>query len=216
MQAVEDIVVQIYNELLSVDHKNERILVGIAGAPGAGKSTLSQALSTKLNKSEHVAAVIPMDGYHLDDSLLEDLGLLKRKGAPETFDFAGFKHLLLRIKNEDEVVYPVFDREREISIAGAGILKKNIRIVIVEGNYLLFDEEPWSCLSKLWDYSVFLDVELTVLEQRLIDRWLNHGFSRAEAQQKVLGNDIQNSKRVIASRIQADRIINGARINKFE
>ena len=210
MQAVEDIVVQIYNELLSVDHKNERILVGIAGAPGAGKSTLSQALSTKLNKSEHVAAVIPMDGYHLDDSLLEDLGLLKRKGAPETFDFAGFKHLLLRIKNEDEVVYPVFDREREISIAGAGILKKNIRIVIVEGNYLLFDEEPWSCLSKLWDYSVFLDVELKVLEQRLIDRWLDHGFSRAEARQKALGNDIQNSKRVIASRIQADRIINGA------
>ena len=210
MQAVEDIVVQIYNELLSVDHKNERILVGIAGAPGAGKSTLSQALSTKLNKSEHVAAVIPMDGYHLDDSLLEDLGLLKRKGAPETFDFAGFKHLLLRIKNEDEVVYPVFDREREISIAGAGILKKNIRIVIVEGNYLLFDEEPWSCLSKLWDYSVFLDVELKVLEQRLIDRWLDHGFSRAEAQQKALGNDIQNSKRVIASRIQADRIINDA------
>lgn len=202
--------VQIYNELLSVDRKNERILVGISGAPGAGKSTLSQALSTKLNKSEHVAAVIPMDGYHLDDSLLEDLGLLKRKGAPETFDFAGFKHLLLRIKNEDEVVYPVFDREREISIAGAGILKKNIRIVIVEGNYLLFDEEPWSCLSKLWDYSVFLDVELTVLEQRLIDRWLDHGFSRAEARQKALGNDIQNSKRVIASRIQADRIIYGA------
>lgn len=207
MQAVEDIVVQIYNELLSVDHKNERILVGIAGAPGAGKSTLSQALSTKLNKSEHVAAVIPMDGYHLDDSLLEDLGLLKRKGAPETFDFVGFKHLLLRVKNEDEVVYPVFDREREISIAGAGILKKNIRIVIVEGNYLLFDEEPWSCLSKLWDYSVFLDVELKVLEQRLIDRWLDHGFSRAEAQQKALGNDIQNANRVIASRIQADRII---------
>ena len=210
MEAVEDIVVQIYNELLSVDRKNERILVGISGAPGAGKSTLSQALSTKLNKSEHVAAVIPMDGYHLDDSILEDLGLLKRKGAPETFDFAGFKHLLLRIKNEDEVVYPVFDREREISIAGAGILKKNIRIVIVEGNYLLFDQEPWSCLSELWDYSVFLDVELTVLEQRLIDRWLDHGFSRAEAQQKALGNDIQNSKRVIASRIQATRIISDA------
>ena len=210
MQAVEDVVVQIYNELLSVDHKNERILVGISGAPGSGKSTLSTALSSKLNKSEHVAAVIPMDGYHLDDSLLEDLGLLKRKGAPETFDFAGFKHLLLRIKNEDEVVYPVFDREREISISGAGILKKNIRIVIVEGNYLLFDEEPWTCLSKLWDYSVFLDVELTVLEQRLIDRWINHGFSRAEAKQKALGNDIQNAKRVIASRIQADKIINDA------
>lgn len=210
MEAVEDIVVQIYNELLSVDRKNERILVGISGAPGAGKSTLSQALSTKLNKSEHVAAVIPMDGYHLDDSLLENLGLLKRKGAPETFDFAGFKHLLLRIKNEDEVVYPVFDREREISIAGAGILKKNIRIVIVEGNYLLFDEKPWSCLSKLWDYSVFLDVELTVLEQRLVDRWIDHGFSRAEAQQKAVGNDIQNAKRVIASRIQATRIISNA------
>ena len=210
MQAVKDIVVQIYNELLSVDHKNERILVGISGAPGSGKSTLSQALSSKLNKLEHVAAVIPMDGYHLDDSLLKDLGLLKRKGAPETFDFVGFKHLLLRVKNEDEVVYPVFDREREISIAGAGILKKNIRTVIVEGNYLLFDEEPWSCLSELWDYSVFLDVELTVLEQRLTDRWIDLGFSRAEAQQKALENDIQNAKRVIASRIQANKIINDA------
>ena len=207
MEAVEDIVVQIYNELMSVDRTNERLLVAISGAPGSGKSTLSQALSSKLNKSEHVAAVIPMDGYHLDDSLLEDLGLLKRKGSPETFDFVGFKHLLLRVKNEDEVVYPVFDREREISISGAGILKKNIRIVIVEGNYLLFDEEPWTCLSKLWDYSVFLDVELTVLEQRLIDRWINHGFSQAEAKQKALGNDIQNAKRVIASRIHANKIL---------
>lgn len=208
MEAVEDIVVQIYNELMSVDRTNERLLVAISGAPGSGKSTLSQALSSKLNKSEHVAAVIPMDGYHLDDSLLEDLGLLKRKGSPETFDFVGFKHLLLRVKNEDEVVYPVFDREREISISGAGILKENIRIVIVEGNYLLFDEEPWTCLSKLWDYSIFLDVELTVLEQRLIDRWINHGFSRAEAKQKALGNDIQNAKRVIASRIHANKILN--------
>ena len=201
---------QIYNDLLNVDHKNERILVGISGAPGSGKSTLSRALSCKINKSEHVAAVIPMDGYHLDDSLLEDVGLLKQKGAPETFDFVGFKHLLLRVKNEDEVVYPVFDREREISIAGTGLIKKNIRIVIVEGNYLLFDEEPWSCLSELWDYSVFLDLELSVLERRLVDRWINHGFSRAEAQQKAVGNDIQNAKRVIASRIQATRIISDA------
>ena len=75
MQAVEDVVVQIYNELLSVDHKNVRILVGISGAPGSGKSTLSTALSSKLNKSEHVAAVIPMDGYHLDNNLLKDLGV---------------------------------------------------------------------------------------------------------------------------------------------
>ena len=210
MEALKNNVMQIYNDLLNVDHKNERILVGISGAPGSGKSTLSRALSCKINKSEHVAAVIPMDGYHLDDSLLEDLGLLKRKGSPETFDFVGFKHLLLRVKNEDEVVYPVFDREREISIAGTGLIKKNIRIVIVEGNYLLFDEEPWSCLSELWDYSVFLDLELSVLERRLVDRWIDHGFSRAEAQQKAVGNDIQNAKRVIASRIQATRIISDA------
>ena len=210
MEALKNNVTQIYNDLLNVDHKNERILVGISGAPGSGKSTLSRALSCKINKSEHVAAVIPMDGYHLDDSLLEDVGLLKQKGAPETFDFVGFKHLLLRVKNEDEVVYPVFDREREISIAGTGLIKKNIRIVIVEGNYLLFDEEPWSCLSELWDYSVFLDLELSVLERRLVDRWIDHGFSRAEAQQKAVGNDIQNAKRVIASRIQATRIISDA------
>ena len=210
MEKVEDTVIQIYNDLLRVDDKDERIIVGISGAPGSGKSTLSQRLLNKINKSKHVAAVIPMDGYHLDNSLLKDLGLLQRKGAPETFDFVGFKHLLLRVKNEDEVVYPVFDREREISIAGTGLIKKNIRIVIVEGNYLLFDEEPWSCLSELWDYSVFLDLELSVLELRLVDRWIDHGFSRAEAQQKAVGNDIQNAKRVIASRIQATRTISDA------
>ena len=98
MEAVEDIVVQIYNELMNVDRTNERLLVAISGAPGSGKSTLSQALSSKLNKLEHVAAVIPMDGYHLDESLLNDLSLLRRKRAPETFDFDGFKHLLLRVK----------------------------------------------------------------------------------------------------------------------
>lgn len=207
MRKIVETAQQIIDDLRIQSKQKERKIVAISGAPGSGKSTFSQVLKNELNKSQELAAVIPMDGYHLDNALLEGSGLLNRKGAPETFDFYGFKHLMNRVKKEDEVIYPVFDRDREISVAGAGILKKETKLVIVEGNYLLFDEQPWFSLCGFWDYSVFLEVDYKILERRLIDRWIHHGFSLDDARRKALGNDIPNAKRVIAARCHANRII---------
>ena len=116
-----------------------RAVLGICGAPGAGKSTLAARLAEAVGPA---AVVVPMDGFHLHDDELARLGLSDRKGAPETFDVAGYVALLRRLHIEtDHVVYaPEFDRSREESIAGAIAVRPEHRLVVTEGNYLLDDE----------------------------------------------------------------------------
>ncbi|MEJ2019321.1 MAG: nucleoside/nucleotide kinase family protein [Maritimibacter sp.] len=155
------------------------------------------------------AVLMPMDGFHLDNRLLEPRGLLPRKGAPESFDFGGFAATLARVKTDPSVVLPVFDRSREIAIAGAAEIAPDTRIVVVEGNYLCLNEAPWRELAKLWDFSVFLDVPMEELERRLIARWLGYGFSPEAAREKALGNDIPNARRVVAARGDVDMVIGG-------
>ena len=150
---------------------------------------------------------MPMDGFHLDDRILEPRGLLARKGAPETFDFGGFIAAVRRVRAEPSVMLPVFDRTREIAIAGAQEIRGDTRIVIVEGNYLLLDEEPWCDLASLWDLTVFLDVPMAELERRLIDRWLSHGFDQLAAETRARGNDIPNAVRVVGAALPADLVI---------
>src|SRR6056297_25740 len=142
--------------------KGRRLLAAIAGPPGSGKSTLAEAVVARLGEG---AALMPMDGFHLDDRLLEPRGLLPRKGAPETFDFDGFEHALRRVASEPLVVLPIFDRTREIAIAGAQEIAEDTKIVVVEGNYLCFSESPWDRLLPLWDVSAFLDVPEDELER---------------------------------------------------
>lgn len=186
--------------------KSERFIVAIAGPPGAGKSTLSEKLRELL--PEGAVEVVPMDGFHLDDIVLERRGMRARKGSPETFDFAGFEVLLKRIRaGEPDIAIPVFDRSMELSRAAAAILDKEVRFVLVEGNYLLLDEEPWSRLADLFDFSVFLDVPATVLERRLLARWHDHGLVDEEARAKVAANDMPNAGRVLARRRAADMIV---------
>ena len=133
----------------------DRLIVGIAGAPGSGKSTLAERLRERIEASGECVAIIPMDGFHFDDRVLTARGLLPRKGAPETFDVAGFRHLLMRLRaREAEVAIPVFDRSIEISRAGAAIVPAETRILLVEGNYLLLDETPWSGLAGAFDMTV--------------------------------------------------------------
>jgi pantothenate kinase len=154
--------------------KASRSITAIAGPPGAGKSTLADQLAEALNADEPgSAAVFPMDGYHYDDLVLVPRGLRPRKGAPETFDVAGFAHMLGRLrKNADtEVAVPVFDRSIEIARAGARMIPQSVRHLIVEGNYILLDSGDWRLLHEHYDTTVLIDVPEEELRRRLTDRW---------------------------------------------
>ncbi len=184
-----------------------RLIVAIAGAPASGKSTLASELNRRLNAQKCKSCVVPMDGFHLDNRVLEARGLLNRKGAPQTFDAEGFVHLIGRLRGGAEVVYPVFDRARDIAIAGAEVVDKDTQVVIVEGNYLLYDAAPWSGLAPLWDLKVRIDVPLPELRSRLIQRWLSHGFSRTAATRRAEANDIPNAEALASKSLPADFIL---------
>jgi len=184
-----------------------RRLIGIAGPPGSGKSTLSEALAAALNAEEAgMAAVIPMDGFHLDDQVLAERHLLARKGAPQTFDVAGFRHLLLRLRDdsEPEIAVPVFDRSLEISRAGARMIPASVRILLVEGNYLLLQDAPWRDLAPAFDLTVMVREPRERLEARLIARWQSFGFDEEKSRAKVTQNDLPNVDLVLGNSSAAD------------
>lgn len=175
----------------------QRRIIAIAGPPAAGKSTFVDALQDALEKRLLASAIVPMDGFHLDNSLLKTRDRLPFKGAPDTFDAAGFTALIQRIKSEPHVFTPRFDRVRDLSVAcSAEVLPKH-EIILVEGNYLLLDDPAWEPLQPLWDFTIFLDVGLPELERRLIGRWKNYGLSSEDAKERALANDIPNARTVI-------------------
>jgi pantothenate kinase len=174
-----------------------RKLIAIAGPPGSGKSTVAEALHRLLTAADRTSAVVPMDGFHLDNAILDARGLRARKGAPETFDGAGFCNLVQRITHDvTDVVYPVFDRSRDIAIAGAAVLSKDVEYVLFEGNYLMLEGDPWGQLAQFWTSSIWIDAPIEELERRLMQRWLDEGFSEAQARFKVWENDLPNAKTV--------------------
>ncbi|MBL8584770.1 MAG: nucleoside triphosphate hydrolase [Rhizobiaceae bacterium] len=181
----------------------DRFIVAVAGPPGAGKSTVAEELAALLHESSSV--VVPMDGFHFDDIVLDARGLRSRKGSPETFDAAGFAALLERIRRrEPDIAIPIFDRGMELSRAAAGIIAGDTRFILVEGNYLLLDEDPWRKLAPLFDLTVFLDVPRFELERRLLQRWHDHGKSDEDARAWVASNDMPNVDRVLGGSRTAD------------
>lgn len=172
----------------------QRYIVAIAGPPGAGKSTLAADLAERVGEG---ARVVPMDGFHLDDAVLNARGLRHRKGAPETFDAAGFLHLLQRLRAGEEVAIPIFDRMLELSRAAADVVTARDRVLLVEGNYLLLRDPPWSDAAPFFDLTVFVDVPLAELDARLVRRWDHYGKSPAEARAWIDSNDMPNIRTVI-------------------
>jgi pantothenate kinase len=184
----------------------DRCLLGIAGAPGAGKSTLASEL---LELLEPDAVVVGMDGFHLANRVLAEQGLLERKGAPETFDAAGFKALLARLRtNDDEAVYaPEFHREIEEPIAGAVAVPRAVPIVIVEGNYLLLDDGPWRGVRDLFDEVWYLDLDSRTRRDRLLRRHVAFGKSPEDALSWVRDSDERNAVLVEATAGRADKVL---------
>jgi pantothenate kinase len=187
-----------------------RVVLGITGPPGAGKSTVSEWLVGRLNEGggSPVAAYVPMDGFHLSNLVLHARGLRDRKGAPETFDAAGFAALLERVRAGRETIYaPRFHREIEESIAAEIVVGPEIRLVVVEGNYLLLDRPPWravrAALHEVW----YLDVPDDVMAQRLLDRRLLVEPDRAIAQGWLDHNDLPNARLIAGSRERADAVL---------
>lgn len=183
----------------SLPNKNRK-LVAIAGAPASGKTTLAARLLEHYGED---AAVLPMDGFHLDNSVLTRKGLLQRKGAHDTFDAVGFVEVVERVAREEHVRAPVFDRDADRTRTGAIEIFRQ-KIIIVEGNYLLLDRAPWNKLPRYWDLAFWLDVPLETIEARCIARWLDQGFSREAAEKRARENDLVNAQFVIgASSVRA-------------
>ncbi|ANS70052.1 hypothetical protein SLINC_7828 [Streptomyces lincolnensis] len=188
-----------------------RAVLGIAGSPGAGKTTLAERLVRALNADgEPWVAHVPMDGFHLADVELERLGLRDRKGAPQTFDAFGYAALLrrLRVQGDDEVVYaPGFERVLEQPIAGAIAVSPSARLVVTEGNYLLLGTGAWGRVRAEVDEVWFCEIDEEERLRRLVARHVAFGKSYEEAVAWVRRSDQRNAELVAASRGRADLVV---------
>ncbi|MEU6807868.1 nucleoside/nucleotide kinase family protein [Streptomyces sp. NPDC046831] len=191
-----------------------RAVLGIAGSPGSGKSTLAEHLVRALNGPDGSwAAQVPMDGFHLADAELDRLGRRDRKGAPDTFDAAGYAALLRRLREEDErpdgetVYAPGFERVLEQPVAGALPVPPSVRLVVTEGNYLLLDTGAWSRVRPHLDEVWFCETEERERVRRLVARHERFGKDHDAAVAWVLGSDQRNADLVAATRDRADLIV---------
>lgn len=187
---------------------SHRFVIALAGPPGAGKSTVAAALIDALGGR---AGLLAMDGFHLDNEILDARGHRPRKGSPHTFDVASYSTTLRALRDEPglEMAVPVYDRALELSRNCASLVLDTHEILVTEGNYLLLDEQPWSDLRGLFDLTVWIDAPLDVLEQRIVDRWESAFLDATEIHRRTEENDLPNAKRAVSGSVSADlRIAN--------
>ena len=187
-----------------------RVILGITGPPAAGKSTLAERLLMELGAA---AAYVPLDGFHLAHQLLVENGTVERKGAPDTFDAAGYVALLRRLRDpaEGTVYAPRFIRDIEDSIANAIPVPPDVPLVITEGNYLLLRSGPWAQVAGLLDEVWYVDLAEDTRLRRLIGRHMEFGRDSAEARDRATGSDQRNAVLVEASRDHASLVVSVGR-----
>ena len=183
-----------------------RRILGLAGPPGAGKSTLAAGLVAALGPA---AALVPMDGFHLSNAVLGALGRRGRKGAPDTFDAAGYAHLLVRLRDpaEGTVYAPDFDRDLDEPVAAGLAVGPAVRLVVTEGNYLLLDEPAWRAAAASLDEAWYVELDDDERRHRLRARHERHGMDPAAAAAWTEGTDEPNAALVRATRDRADLVV---------
>lgn len=198
-------------ETLSILPSKERYFLGITGCPAAGKSMLAKNLTNEINHrtGDDFAAVVPMDGFHLPNSILEVRGLLNIKGAPETFDADSLVELINRLNEvpDRSIMCPAYDRKIHDPVENSITIQPCNRLIIVEGNYLLLNVSPWNLIRTRMNEIWYVDTPLNTIRERLFYRHITGGTSVKEAERKVVSVDLPNAELIKKTLLLADRIV---------
>jgi len=199
-------------ETLSNSPDKGRYFLGITGCPAAGKSMLAKNLTDEINfrTGDGLAAVVPLDGFHLPNSILKENGLLNIKGAPETFDADSFVELINRLHEfpDRSIMCPAYDRKIHDPVENSITIQPGNRLIIVEGNYLLLNVSPWNTIRTKMNEVWYIDTPLNTVKERLFYRHIAGGSDKKEAERKVELVDLPNAELVKKTLLSADKIVN--------